>query len=156
MSDTRYPVFPLQRESQMAVPLTSFYFTCANLWKWSASLKLSCVPSRYYLRWPIFFRDRLFFYWVTQAILNPTNVGTMDLGSAPQGVISLWRGGTHWVLSSQWWCLFIYLHIAQEYVISQNLSSLFNLQNGRLITLCWQCIPNTDGTYCFSQNQQLI
>lgn len=158
MSDTRYPEFPLQRESQIAVALIGFYFMCANLWKWSASLKVSCVPTQYYLRWPIFFSDRLLFvilsHWGYFWTLQILEQWIRDQHHVV--LILLWHWGTHCMLSSQWWCVFIYLHTAREYVISQDLCSLFNLQNERLITLCWQCVPNIDGAYCFLQNQQLI
>lgn len=94
-------------------------------------------------------------HWVTQAVLNPQNFEAMDQGWAHRGVIFLWQYRTHWVLPSEWGLL-IYLCIAWEYVISQDLCSLFNLQNERLITLCWRHLRNIDGAYCFSYNQHLL
>lgn len=46
-------------------------------------------------------------------------------GELHGGVIFHWQCRTHWVLSWEWGLL-IYLCIAQEYVLSQDLCSLFN------------------------------
>lgn len=135
-SSTHWLLFPVCQLVKMIGQYKSFM--------WSQSVLFT-------LTW-FFFSTGLFYcsewlklFWILKILKHWVR------GEFHRGVIFLWQCRTHWVLPSEWGVL-IYLCIAQECVLSQDLWSLFNLQNERLITLCWQHLQNIDGAYCFSYN----
>lgn len=142
-SSTHWLLFPLCQLLKMIGQHKSFM--------WSQSVLFT-------LTWFYFFSSGLLgflLHWMTHTILNPQNFAAMEQGWAPQGNYFPLTMQNAMVLPSEWGLL-MYLCIEQEYVLSQDLCSLFNLQNERLITLCWQHLRNIDGAYCFSYNQELL